>query len=570
MDYTPLRPLPASPGLEFTESARGYFSLGGEEAFERAAEQGRIENSQFEWNLAISTDDLERALASPGHGFRITGSLRASALSEGPLRVSGGEFRLLARDPANVGARKMAYEMTLASEEGRVFYCEGFRLIHTGLPGQLWPETTTVYLTLYGGENAASPIWGRGILRVSPTDFAKQLSTLHVTGAADSAERLCATARFGEFFAGALWDTYGGVLARPHYFNPGAPPRKKRPLRAPAPEVHFFSTEDGVELRLLRYRGGRRGPVILTHGIGVSSLIFRTDTLETNLVEFLVARGFDVWALDYRGSIELASSSLQFTADDVAAYDYPAAVAQVRELTGASTVQMVVHCFGSVSFFMAMLKGLEGVRSAVSSQVATHLITAPITEAKCGLYIPEFLNLLGVKSLNAFVDDRAGWDAKLYEAAMRAYPIPFSQLCTSPICHRITFMYSQVFEHEQLSGTTHDALHEMFGYTNIRAFEHLTRMVRTGHIVTASGENAYLPHLERLAIPIAFISGGKNRCFLPASTEATLSLLRQRNGNNLYTRHVIPHYGHADSILGKNAARDVYPLIARHLEETEH
>lgn len=566
LEYLPLSSSPI--GIEFTETACGYISSHVKDGFEHACEMGQCEDHWLEWNLDFATDDVDRAVSTPSHAFSVTGTVRAPSLSAEPLAVSRGAFRLLARDSASVGVREMAYEMILTADDGRAFYCEAFKRISRGLPSRLWPEASTIFVTVYTGE-AAGRVLAKGVLRISPSVFAQQLSTVHATGPSDAGQRLRAEARLGDFLAGALWDTYGGVLSRPHYFNPDAPLRRVRPLRAPAPEVIYFTTADGVQLRLLRYQGGRRGPVILSHGIGVSSLIFRTDTLETNLVEFLVARGFDVWALDYRGSIELAASSLQFTADDVAAYDYPAALAKVRELTGAASVQMVVHCFGSVSFFMAMLKGLQGVRSVVSSQVATHLITAPITGAKCGLYIPEFLNMLGFKSLNAFVDDRAGWDARLYETAMRLYPMPLRELCANPVCHRITFMYSQVFEHQQLSGVTHDALHEMFGFTNIRAFEHLACMVRRGHIVTAGGENAYLPHIERLSIPIAFVHGGKNRCFLPASTEATYDLLCRRNGKRLYTRHVIPHYGHADSILGKHAARDVYPVIAKHLLDNE-
>ncbi|MGH9448630.1 MAG: choline dehydrogenase, partial [Terriglobia bacterium] len=295
-------------------------------------------------------------------------------------------------------------------------------------------------------------------------------------------------------------------------------------------------------------------------------LIFRLDTIRTNLVEYLTARGFDVWALDYRASIELPCSQKQSTADDVAAYDYPAAVAKVREITRAAGVQMVVHCYGSISFFMAMLRGLEGVRSAVCSQVATHLVGPSMTRIKCGLYVPEFLELLGVKSLTACVDDRAGWEEKLYEAAMKLYPIPASQRCASPVCHRITFLYSQAFEHANLNALTHDVLHELFGTASICGFEHLARMVRKGHIVTAHGQNAYLRRLDRLAIPIAFLHGSRNQCFLPESTKLTYDLLRAKNGKKLYTRYVIPRYGHSDSILGKDAARDVYPYIARHLE----
>lgn len=369
------------------------------------------------------------------------------------------------------------------------------------------------------------------------------------------AERLCLRGR--------------ALVAPAAFWNPDAPPRPRRPLRAPEPEVHYFNTADGIQLRLMRFHAGRKGPVMLSHGIGVSSLIFRTDTIETNLVEFLAARGFDVWALDYRGSIELAAHNTLFSADDVAAFDYPAAVGYIRERTGAASIQAVVHCFGSVSFFMAMLAGLERVRSVVCSQVAAHLVTAPITELKCGAYVPETLGAVGVSRLNAFVSSATGWRGRFEEAALRFYPLPVGQLCQSPVCHRLSFMYSQIFEHEQLSSPTHGALHEMFGATNIRAFSHLARMVRTGHLVTAHGRNEYLSHAERLAIPIAFVHGGKNRCFLPESTERTYRWLCEQNGSRLYSRTVIPGYGHADSILGANAARDVYPAIAQHLEATD-
>ncbi|MGH9343069.1 MAG: alpha/beta hydrolase, partial [Terriglobia bacterium] len=449
----PKTTLQPQPSLQFTETMRGYFSAKVTDDYHRAAEQGRLNQSRFEFTLTIATDDIAQALAEPGHRFRIVGQVRANALSAQPLMVTEGAFQLLIKDPANVDTRRMIYQMKMVSEEGRVFFFDGFKVIHEGLPNHLWPETTTLYITIHDGESGSSPTFGKGILHMAPEDFLHQLTTLRVSGV-DPAGQLEAAAHFGRFFAGVLWDTYSGILAPPHYVNADAPPRRKRPLRAPAPELHFFNTADGVQLRLLRYRGGSKGPVILTHGIGVSSLIFRIDTIETNLVEFLVARGFDVWALDYRGSIELASHDLEFTADDVAAYDYPAAVEKVRELTGAASVQMVVHCFGSVSFFMAMLRGLQGVRSAVCSQVATHMVTAPLTELKCGLYIPEVLDALGVKFLNSYVTSAADWHGKLDEAAMRFYPMPEDQLCSSPVCHRITFMYSQVFEHQQLNAAT--------------------------------------------------------------------------------------------------------------------
>jgi cholesterol oxidase len=569
-------------GIQFTESMSGYFSTklevpanqasaaspdNGDFALcVRGAAQGRRDGSKFSFTLTIGTGDLDSSMIGSAHKFRMAGTACAAELSPQPLTVTEGEFELLTDDSDRVGARRMIYRAKMTSAEGRVFNLAGFKLIQTGLLTRLWPETSTLYITVSVPDSGG--VIGSGILRISSEDFLRQLATIEVTGAKNREERLDAAARLGRSFFGPLWESYGGVASPPRYFNLDAPSRKKRPLRAPAPEVHFFETEDKVQLRLLRYCGGRKGPVILSHGIGVSSLIFRIDTLPINLVEYLSARGFDVWALDYRASIELPCAQMPSTADDVAAYDYPAAVAKVLQVTGASGVQMFVHCFGSISFFMAMLKGLQGVRSVVCSQVAAHQVGPSMTRIKCGLYVPEFLELLGVKSLTAYVDGHAGWEAKLYETAMKLYPIPASQRCNSPVCHRITFMYSQAFEHSNLNALTHDSLHELFGIASVRGFEHLARMVRKGHIVTAEGKDAYLPHLRRLAIPIAFLHGARNRCFLPESTRLTYNLLRAKNDEKLYTRYVIPHYGHSDCILGKDAARDVYPYIARHFEAT--
>ncbi len=44
--------------------------------------------------------------------------------------------------------------------------------------------------------------------------------------------------------------------------------------------MHFFSTQDGVQLKLTRYQAGNKGPVILWHRLGVSSTIFSIDPID--------------------------------------------------------------------------------------------------------------------------------------------------------------------------------------------------------------------------------------------------------------------------------------------------
>ena len=121
----------------------------------------------------------------------------------------------------------------------------------------------------------------------------------------------------------------------------------------------------------------------------------------------------------------------------------------------------------------------------------------------------------------------------------------------------------------QMPSRPSPALAEMFGVANIKAFEHLALMTRQGHLVKADGADLYLPQVKRLAIPMTFIHGAENQVFLPVSTEMTYNWLREQNGTDLYSRYVIPHYGHIDSIFGKNAVADVYPLILQHLEATK-
>jgi cholesterol oxidase len=344
--------------------------------------------------------------------------------------------------------------------------------------------------------------------------------------------------------------------------------RTRRPLRVAGPEVHHFETSDGLRLRLTRYKGGDKGPVILSHGLGVSSLLFSIDTIETNLLEYLFAHGFDVWLLDYRASIEIPTSSAPFTADDVATRDYPAAVARVLRESGAESVQVVAHCFGSTTFTMAMLAGLKGVRSAVCSQIAAHIVAPLPTRIKAGLYVPIFMNALGLDTFDANADPEPHWTDRVYDNALGKYLTEHEERCDSPVCPRINFIYGHLFEHDQLNDATHAALDELFGVAGVKTLDHLARLVRTGHLVAFDGEEDYMPNLERLGIPITFIHGAENQCYLPESTERTYNLLCEMHGAQLYNRHVIPNYGHLDCIFGQHAARDVYPLILKHLTAT--
>ncbi|WP_248795245.1 GMC family oxidoreductase N-terminal domain-containing protein [Pseudomonas sp. MWU13-2105] len=574
----PRKPVaPPTLGVQFTETMKGYFSRdftqpqGTDLArYQAAARSGEAQNSPIEFTLTITANDLNRLIKEPEHAATLVGTLNAPALSPYPLTASNGVFNLFEQYQEQVGVRHMNYDMKLTAEDGRDYYFSAFKTVpeDNGVLN-IWPDTSTLYVTLYQGADKSGAVIGSGVMHIQPADFAKQMTTMKVLNARNERERIEALARFGKFFAGILWDSYGGVFAGDIYFNPDAPPRHKRPLDAPVPSVHFFETEDKVQLRLTRYQAGSKGPVMLVHGLGVGSNIFSTDTIQTNLLEYLCKHDYDVWLLDLRVSILLPASKHEWNGDQIAEYDYKAAIAQIRQATGALDVQCVVHCYGATTFFMSLLAGLQDVRSVVCSQIAADTVVATATGIKAGLHLPGMLDAVGIKSLTAYADSKESWFNKLYDKALNVYArIEAQGYCTNPVCHRITFMYASLYRHDTLNETLHDNLHELFGQSNIQTFEHLALICRKGHLVDFKGNDVYMPHFNRLQLPICFISGADNQCYLPESTEKTYDRLVDLHGPELFSRHVVPGYGHIDCMFGKSAVVDVYPLILEHLEKT--
>jgi cholesterol oxidase len=329
-----------------------------------------------------------------------------------------------------------------------------------------------------------------------------------------------------------------------------------------APAVHPVPTPDGTEIRLTHYPLGTKGPVVLAPGYGNAARAFALDAGQPSFVDYLGAHGYDVWLLDYRSSPALEAARTQFTVDDIALQDWPAAIAAVRRETGAESVQVLAHCVGGLSLFMALGAGLEGVRSAIFSALAGHPIATPGNRLRSAIRLATIFKRLGI-SLTTDYDAGSPAD-RVVDTAMRV--LPFEHACDSPVCRRIAFIYGDVYDHAQLSDAMHDELPGIFGITNMTFFEHISLMIRKGKAVDRNGRNAYWSNLDRYRLPIAFITGDHNRMFLPRGLELTHDLLRTANDPALYSRHVVPGYAHLDCWLGAHAERDVFPLALAELE----
>ena len=252
-------------------------------------------------------------------------------------------------------------------------------------------------------------------------------------------------------------------------------PVPNRQLRLPD-EVRFdVATSDGRAIRLTRHQAGDKGPVVLAPGYGTSTLAWTIDTVGTNFPEYLAEQGYDIWLLDYRASPVLPAASTDYTIDDIATRDWPAAIAKVREVSGADSVQVVPHCVGSMSFLMALAAGMQGVRSALCSQLGLHPVPVLLNRAKAQARLAALMHGVGIERLTTTFNSAAFEDRAL-EQVMRHWPT--REKCDSEVCHRILFVYGEVFDHDRLNEATHDAIVHIFGKTRLTAFRHLSQMIR--------------------------------------------------------------------------------------------
>ena len=524
----------------------------------------RMSGAGFEFTLSVVIENLEALLKNPDYPGTLVGTATAEALSGSPMVVTGGTFRLGVPDPVRVNTHLMLYRMTLTTEEGRQFLFRGRKLLKAGVDPMPWSDTTTLFYDVHDGNADDSPVVMSGTLKIMPDDLLIQLTTLQAVNANDLFDAKAAELRFQERFAAEVVELYRPLIGPPRLLDPEAPPRRRRPLKLGRAEIHDVFAGDGAQLRLTRFAGGKKGPIILAPGVGTTTLAYVIDTVDTTLTEFLFARGYDVWLFDYRGSPAVAASRGQFTLDDIALQDFPAAVDRVRQVTGAKDVQILGHCVASATLLMSLLAGLKGVRSAICSQFTVYPEQGLVQQIKARSGLADVLPWFAVRSMTPhFGRTIPDWT---YDTLLRLYPT--YEQCDNPVCRRILFMYGEVYRHEQLNEATHRAIHEMFGIANMKTFKHLTRMIARARAVDFSGKDSYLPSVTKLGgTRIAVLQGAQNSLFLPSGAQRTYEWLCDNNGPERYASHVIDNYGHMDCFIGRDAARDVFPHIHQELEK---
>jgi cholesterol oxidase len=195
---------PATIGIRFTEKMGGT-----------VVPAGGGEPSDCHFVVTVIAEDADRLLREAAHEADLIGTLHLPAVSADPLTIENGRFNLFTEAPDKAATRLMEYRMPLTTAAGEDYYFYGRKLIHDDRGLDMWGDTTTLFVKIYGGTDEQAPLAYEGTLKIDPMDFAHQLTTMTVTNAPGLLARLNTLRKFSMFFAGALFDTYKGMAPRP-------------------------------------------------------------------------------------------------------------------------------------------------------------------------------------------------------------------------------------------------------------------------------------------------------------------------------------------------------------------
>jgi hypothetical protein len=337
-------------------------------------------------------------------------------------------------------------------------------------------------------------------------------------------------------------------------------------------ETVEFTAGDGLTLNLKHAISSKsatpgKGPVLLVHGAGVRADIFSAP-VDTTFVEYLCDNGYDVWLENWRASIDFEPNL--WTLDQAAVYDHPEAVKKVVELTGSESIKAVIHCQGSTSFMMSAVAGLvPQVDTIVTNAVSLHPTVPWFSALKINSAA------VVVQRLTPYLNPQWGKSPPdLLSKIIRFFVHLFHHECDNTVCRHASFTYGSGFptlwKHENLNDETHNWLSDEFGFLPTRFYTQMGRSIRKGHLLAVENfpelPKDFVDTKPKTSARFAFFAGKENVCFTPESQQKTFDHF-DKICPGYHSLNIVEDYGHLCMFMGKNAAKDVFPLILEELDK---
>jgi len=517
-------------------------------------------------------------------------------------------------------ARAMTYEFQVDKCEGLPVPV-GTRLVGTKTIGfsegaNPWRQLTE--MTLQRVDCLRFERWGLLDLDLSYLVKHRQ-ALLSISGQRDQPNAIADVAALGLFMFRMLIKTHVQSFMPPGDMPQRMDERYPGVLDGKHPEI--TPLENGA--RLSRYRphkpNGR--PVLLIHGYGGSGSTFAHPSIPNNLVRFMLEKEREVWVLDLCTSIGNLSRAETFTFDDVATRDIPAALNEIVKQAKKERVDVLAHCIGAAMFCIAALENQEvssKVGALVLSQVGPMIEMTPMNQFRAYLasYLKEFVPMEEFDVRPEYALKAGRWVREdesvgsllldivlatfLYprddDEAERAAGLPPGEDGRQPdfrrVRHRADAIFGQLMRLENVADETLLALDAIYGWVKVQTLAQTVDYARHRLLTNAHTGTGRLrgDRIEQgFAFPVMLLHGRHNRVFDWRGSKQGYDLLKkifndpaspaneapEERDENIHlgagTRHqlyLLGRYGHQDSMIGKEAHKDVFPVIAGFFEES--
>lgn len=347
-------------------------------------------------------------------------------------------------------------------------------------------------------------------------------------------------------------------------------------------KYYYTKTKDGCTLAMRRYQPEQlsqgKAPVILCHGLGYNLTYWDLDE-SVSLANYLAGEGYDVWSLSLRGaapSSQPLNSGLRklgrfnldpemfnkfrqhlqdlqmidWSVDDHINYDIPAAIELVCGETGHSQIHWIGHSMGGMIMFAYLQQNQD--TSKVKSFVAAStpmVVFRPLSDPFALLVENEGTISIGSKIVGTSAP--AGLGSIFGDMGTPMDKLFFNGQNIDKATLQKLFYISQ----EEISPSQ---------------FKQLINMVRTEQFKSLDEKINYIANLSKVTTPTYFLVGTVDNMATVAAVKFVYNKVGSAQKKYALFGRVNNHkndYGHDDIIIGKHAAKEVYPTIIDWLKQ---
>jgi pimeloyl-ACP methyl ester carboxylesterase len=312
-------------------------------------------------------------------------------------------------------------------------------------------------------------------------------------------------------------------------------------------------TADDWELPLVRLQPQERrfdNPVLLLHGFGTNGFVMWHDP-GPSLGSYLRDEGFLVWCLEFRGTRSSRHPAFRRAFDDICVdekitVDLPAAIERVLGESAAEKLDVVGHSLGGTTLYAYLAShgdGRVGRCATISSPLQFRL---PVAAHAAAL-------LSRGPLIGAALPKR----------------LPMRRFCELGLATNLVFPARPHFNMDNVErGMLLRMMRDGVDDGSLRELIQLVRWSRVGGFRSLDGSVDYQRGMAAVRAPMLLLGAAADQHVPPEALAQVAAAL----GSDEKEIHIIGRaagascdYGHTDLLLGRHAATEVFPHLARWL-----